>query len=150
MTREAQQALRGTMKTYAHNAIFILCCNYKNKVIDPISNSRCALFRFGHLSGEDIEKRLRYIIKEENVYVHDDIVETIVDGSKGDMRAAINRLKVASSQMSSGIEPEMVKKSFDAWKAVDISDLMGYATRGNLAGASKEIDKMLLDGADCQ
>jgi replication factor C small subunit len=150
MTKDAQNALRGTMKTYASNAVFILCCNYKNRVIDPIANSRCALFRFGKIDDIDIDKRLRYILAKENRFVSDEILKVLVDGSRGDMRAAINRLQVASSQLDSGLEQANVKKSFDAWKAVDISVMMGYATRGNLSGASKEIDKMLLDGIDCQ
>ena len=57
MTKDAQHALRREMEMYTKTASFILSCKYSSKIIDPIQ-SRCAIFRFAPIKGEDIAERL--------------------------------------------------------------------------------------------
>ena len=45
LTFEAQAALRRVLEEHCDDTRFILCCNYVNKLIEPIQ-SRCALVAF--------------------------------------------------------------------------------------------------------
>jgi replication factor C small subunit len=96
LTRDAQNALRRTMETYAGTARFVLSCNYSNKIIEPIQ-SRCALFRFKPLSDEEVIGRLRHVAQEEGVPVTDDGLKALMYASEGDMRRAINILQMAAA-----------------------------------------------------
>ena len=77
MTKDAQHALRREMEMYTKTASFILSCNYSSKIIDPIQ-SRCAIFRFAPIKGQDIAKRLEYIANQENLDYEGNSIETIV------------------------------------------------------------------------
>ena len=62
LTREAQNALRRTMETYAGSARFILSCNYSSQIIDAIT-SRCVIFRFRPLEKSHIKDIVNNIAK---------------------------------------------------------------------------------------
>ena len=97
MTKDAQHALRREMEMYTKTASFILSCNYSSKIIDPIQ-SRCAIFRFAPIKGEDIEERLKFICNEENFDFDEKGIETIVYYAEGDMRKAVNILQATASE----------------------------------------------------
>ena len=120
LTREAQQALRRTMENYSATCRFILSCNYSSKIIDPIQ-SRCSVFRFRLINGEDIAKRLGKIAKGEKVELDRSGAEAIVKLADGDLRNAINILQAAAStakkvsdktvfEVASQADPEVVQK----------------------------------------
>lgn len=88
MTRPAQQALRRTMELFPR-CRFILICNYKHKMIDPIL-SRCTVFDFGRISTDAMIPRLAYICDLENIDIESEAIELIATKSNGDMRSAIN------------------------------------------------------------
>jgi replication-associated recombination protein RarA len=67
-----QPALRGAMEEFAHNCTFIMTCNFKNRLIEPL-HSRCAVIDF-KIRKEDkpkmaslFMKRAASILKSENV-----------------------------------------------------------------------------------
>jgi len=96
LTEDAQQALRRIMETHKRT-IFILSCNYENKLIDPIK-SRCLRLLFKPLKKEDIAKRLVEIIEMEGIKISDmektrEALLKIIEISKGDMRKCINLLE---------------------------------------------------------
>jgi replication factor C small subunit len=95
MTKDAQHALRREMEMYTKTASFILSCNYSSKIIDPIQ-SRCAIFRFAPIKGQDVIKRLKYIVNEENFDYDESAIEIIVYFAEGDMRKAINILQASA------------------------------------------------------
>ncbi|MEM2618347.1 MAG: AAA family ATPase, partial [Candidatus Hadarchaeales archaeon] len=68
LTNDAQHALRRMMEMYASTCRFILDCNYLSRIIEPIQ-SRCAIFKFGRLTDEDISKMLDRIAKAEKLTV---------------------------------------------------------------------------------
>lgn len=88
MTIDAQSALRKIMETYAYNTRFCLICNYINQIIQPII-SRCMKFRFKPLNLVSLNKRLKFISKNEHMQVSDDIINLCSTISQGDARKAI-------------------------------------------------------------
>lgn len=101
MTNDAQAALRRTMENYASITRFCLICNYITRIIDPLA-SRCSKFRFRLLNNENALDRLKYIVKEEDIHLHNDEVLTeILKISKGDLRKAITYLQSATRLQTS-------------------------------------------------
>lgn len=74
--QSTQPALRGFIEEFANNCRFILTCNFKNKIIEPL-HSRCGVYEF-NTSKKDLPKlaanfhtRLLYILETEGIN-HDD------------------------------------------------------------------------------
>jgi len=97
MTTIAQTALRRIIEKYSNNVRFCIICNYINKII-PSLQSRCIRLKYAPLLKNDIKKLLIDICKKENVNLNEDIINSIIDLSEGDMRKAINLLQNISIQ----------------------------------------------------
>jgi replication factor C subunit 3/5 len=95
MTQASQFALRRIIEQFASNARFCLICNYSSQII-PALQSRCTKFRFGPLSNEETEKRLRFVAESEKVQITDDGIKAILKLGKGDMRRILNVLQSAA------------------------------------------------------
>ncbi len=95
MTQASQFALRRIIEQFANNARFCLICNYSSQII-PALQSRCTKFRFGPLSDDETEKRVRFIAQAEGVQVTDDGIKSILKLGRGDMRRILNVLQSAS------------------------------------------------------
>ena len=145
MTKDAQHALRREMEMYTKTASFILSCNYSSKIIDPIQ-SRCAIFRFAPINGEDIKDRLKYICDNEGFEYTDEGINTIVYFAEGDMRKAVNVLQAASSEGES-ISEDSVYEVVSKAKPQDITNMINQALMGDFMGARKILrDTMVLQG----
>ncbi len=145
MTKDAQHALRREMEMYTKTASFILSCNYSSKIIDPIQ-SRCAIFRFAPIKGQDIVKRLEYIAEKENFEYDKSAIETIVYFAEGDMRKAINILQ-ASASMGEKITEDKVNDVVSKAKPQDINDMITKALTGDFMGARELLrETMVLQG----
>ena len=92
LTSDAQGALRRIMEQYYSNCRFIIACNYLHKIIDPIK-SRCDIYEFNDISNDDLRRRLKEIADKENINLTEDNLRKLIEYSKGDMRAAINKLQ---------------------------------------------------------
>jgi len=93
MTGSAQQALRRTMELFASTTRFALACNISSKVIEPIQ-SRCAILRYQRLEDKHILRRIKYVMRQENILQYTDAgLEAILFVSAGDMRHALNALQ---------------------------------------------------------
>jgi replication factor C subunit 3/5 len=95
MTQATQFALRRIIEQFASNARFCLICNYSSQII-PALQSRCTKFRFGPLSNEETENRLRSIAKTEMVDITNEGIRAILKLGKGDMRRILNVLQSAA------------------------------------------------------
>jgi replication factor C small subunit len=145
MTKDAQHALRREMEMYTKTASFILSCNYSSKIIDPIQ-SRCAIFRFAPIKGQDIVKRLEYITKEENIEYDEAAIEMIVYFAEGDMRKAINILQ-ASATGNEKITEDKVNDVVSKAKPKDINNMLTKALSGDFMGARDLLrESMVLQG----
>jgi len=82
--QSTQPALRGFIEEFSNNCRFILTCNFKNRIIEPL-HSRCAVFEF-NVSKKNLQplcakfmKRLIYILDTEGVgYDQQAIVDMIM------------------------------------------------------------------------
>ena len=72
-TQSTQPALRGFIEEFANNCRFILTCNFKNRIIEPL-HSRCGVYEFNGgdkptLCGEFMT-RCQEILLDEGVVLH--------------------------------------------------------------------------------
>jgi len=144
MTKDAQSALRREMEMYTKTTSFILSCNYSSKIIDPIQ-SRCAIFRFAPLKGEEIIERLKFIADSENCEYEDKAIENIVYFSEGDMRKSINMLQSAASDNK--ITEDAVYDVVSKAKPQDIKNMINAALMGNFMDSRNILrEVMILQG----
>lgn len=94
LSRQAQSALRGMIEEFSSNCRFILTCNYKNKIIDPIL-SRCPVVDFSIPVEEKEEmaikifNRICHILNEENITFEENTVVQVVMKNFPDYRRMI-------------------------------------------------------------
>lgn len=143
LTRDAQNALRRTMETYAGTARFVLSCNYSNKIIEPIQ-SRCALFRFKPLGDEEVIGRLRHVASEESVKVTDDGLKALMYASEGDMRRAINVLQMAAASKET-IDENVIYTTSARARPAEVRELINEALKGDFEAARKNLDRLLYE-----
>ncbi len=77
MTFDAQAALRRVIEENTQNTRFILCCNYVNKIINPIQ-SRCASIVFRPLPDCAHKERLQEIVYKENLTAEPGSLDVLV------------------------------------------------------------------------
>lgn len=98
-----QPALRGVMEEFSANCSFILTCNYKNKIIEPLQ-SRCSIkeFRIPKDEKKDLiaqcYKRVVSILQAENVDYDGKPLAEIVVKYFPDFRRLLNELQAFSQQ----------------------------------------------------
>lgn len=105
-----QPALRGAMEEFAHNCTFIMTCNYKNRIIEPL-HSRCAVIEF-KLRKEDkpkmamaFMKRASEILNTEKIPFDKAVLAEVVKKHFPDYRRVLNELQrySVSGKIDAGI-----------------------------------------------
>lgn len=93
-----QPAMRGAMEEFSHNCTFIMTCNYKNRIIEPL-HSRCAVVDF-NLRKEDkskmaalFMKRANDILSKENIPCDKAVLVEVVKKYFPDYRRVLNELQ---------------------------------------------------------
>ena len=105
-----QPALRNFMEEYSKNCGFILTCNYKNRLIEPL-HSRCGSVDFKITNEEKPKlataffKRVKNILEQESIKYDDKVVVELITKYFPDWRRTLNELQKysASGQIDSGI-----------------------------------------------
>jgi DNA polymerase III delta prime subunit len=108
--QSTQPALRGFMEEFHKNCGFILTCNYKNRLIEPL-HSRCSVIDFiiPKAQKPDLARnffnRIRKILQEESVKYDDKVVAELLNKYFPDWRRVLNELQrySVSGQIDSGI-----------------------------------------------
>lgn len=96
--QSTQPALRGFIEEFSANCGFILTCNFKNKVIEPL-HSRCPPIEFKFNKDDTIQvaggilKRIFNILTKEGVSFDKAVVAEVVKKTMPDWRRAINQLQ---------------------------------------------------------
>lgn len=105
-----QPAMRSAMEEFAHNCTFILTCNYKNRIIEPLQ-SRCAVVEF-KLRSEDkpkmaslFMKRAATILGGEGIPYEKPVLAQLVMKHFPDYRRVLNELQrySVSGRIDTGI-----------------------------------------------
>jgi DNA polymerase III delta prime subunit len=121
--QSTQPALRGFMEEFHKNCGFILTCNYKNRLIEPL-HSRCSVVDFLIAKKEkpklatDFFSRVKMILSNENVKFDQKAVAELLNKYFPDWRRILNELQrySASGQIDAGILVNLSE--------VNISELM--------------------------
>lgn len=93
--QSTQPALRGFIEEFSRNCRFILTCNFKNRIIEPL-HSRCSVYEFAIPNSEKPKvaaqffKRLVDILSIEKVENDPKVVATLVEKHFPDWRRVIN------------------------------------------------------------
>ena len=99
--QSTQPALRNFMEEYSSNCGFILTCNFKNRIIDPLQ-SRCSVidFKFGNAEKPELAmqmfKRAIGVLEENNVEYNKKVVAEVVQKNFPDFRRVWNTLQQGS------------------------------------------------------
>jgi len=101
-----QPAMRAAMEEFAHNCTFIMTCNYKNRIIEPL-HSRCAVIEF-KLRKEDRPKM-----------------------AAGFMKRAAEILAAEKIPFDKAVLVEVVKKHFPDYRRV-LNELQRYSVSGKI------------------
>jgi len=137
-TNAVQTGLRGAIEEFANNCRFVLTCNYKNRVIDPL-HSRCTGVDFTIPSQEKaqiataIMKRIEYILEKESISYEKSVLANLIKKHFPDIRRIINELQKYSSsgKIDIGILSQGSSESY--------KELIGYMKNKDFASCRKWI-----------
>ena len=90
-----QPALRGFIEEFSNNCRFILTCNYKNRILEPL-HSRCAVIEFNTSKKQLASlanaflKRLEFILKKEGIQYEQAVIAELILRFAPDWRRVLN------------------------------------------------------------
>ena len=99
--QSTQPALRGFIEEFANNCRFILTCNFKNRIIEPL-HSRCGVYEFNTTKKElaqlaaQFMKRTTKILENEGVSYDQMVVADLIMKHAPDWRRILNELQRSS------------------------------------------------------
>ena len=108
--QSTQPALRGFIEEFSANCRFILTCNFKNRIIEPL-HSRCSVVEFAIPKGQKqamaakMMERLGFILTNEGVSYENEVLAELIMKYFPDFRRTINELQRygVSGKIDSGI-----------------------------------------------
>ena len=118
--QSTQPALRGFIEEFANNCRFILTCNFKNRIIEPL-HSRCSVYEF-NTSKKDLQglcsqflKHIGKILDNEGVGYDQMVLVDLIMKYVPDWRRVLNELQrySISGRIDTGILVNLSDKSFD-------------------------------------
>ena len=137
-----QPALRNFMEEYSRNCGFILTCNFKNKIIEPL-HSRCSVVEF-KIDKEDkpkmaslFYKRVCNILEQEGVNYDQKAVIEVITKFFPDWRRVLNELQrySATGKIDSGIlvnfSEENLKGLVELLKAKSFTEVRRWVAENN-------------------
>jgi len=144
-----QPALRNFMEEYSKNCGFILTCNFKNRIIDPL-HSRCSVIEFNIPNDEKAQmaqqfyKRVCHILNEEGVEYDNKAVASLVQSYFPDWRRCLNELQryAATGRIDAGIlrnqSDDNIEKLLQLMKSKNFTEVRKWV------GLNNDIDSTAL------
>ena len=99
--QSTQPALRGFIEEFSKNCRFILTCNFKNRIIEPL-HSRCGVYEFNTTKKQMAQlcsqfmKRLQTILEKEKVEYNNDVLGGLIMKYAPDWRRILNEAQRGS------------------------------------------------------
>ena len=91
--QSTQPALRGFIEEFSSNCRFILTCNFKNRIIDPL-HSRCSIYEFNLGNKAEMAQtfmaRLQFILDSEHIIYDNAVIAELIMKYIPDWRRVIN------------------------------------------------------------
>jgi DNA polymerase III delta prime subunit len=118
--QSTQPALRGFIEEFSNNCRFILTCNFKNRIIEPL-HSRCGVYEF-NTSKKDMAalaaqfmKRMKTILEDEGVSYEEMAVADLIMKFAPDWRRVINECQRYSMTgfIDSGVTKNLTNDNYD-------------------------------------
>ncbi len=116
--QSTQPALRGFIEEFSQNCRFILTCNFKNRIIEPL-HSRCGVYEFNtnkktlaQLCGQFM-KRLEDILSKEGVSYKKDVIAEVISKYAPDWRRCLNECQ--RNSISGSIDTDVLIKKDDSF-----------------------------------
>jgi DNA polymerase III delta prime subunit len=131
-----QPALRGAIEEFANNCRFILTCNYKSRIIEPI-HSRCTCIDFVLTPSEKPQiaakmmERCSFILNQEGVKHDKKVLGQLIMKHFPDMRRILNELQRYS--VSGSIDVGILTSIADS----EIKNLVGSLRNKDFAGVRR-------------
>ena len=118
--QSTQPALRGFIEEFANNCRFILTCNFKNRIIEPL-HSRCAVYEFNTSKKDMVDlcgnfhKRLCTILDSEKIEYNQKVLADLIMKFAPDWRRVLNECQrySTSGQIDSGVMVSLSDNSYD-------------------------------------
>jgi DNA polymerase III delta prime subunit len=120
--QSTQPALRAFIEEFSNNCRFILTCNFKNRIIEPL-HSRCGVYEFGFASkaqatacAGQFMKRAEDILNTENVTYDKSTLADLIMKHMPDWRRVLNELQrygLATGNIDSNILSNLADTNFD-------------------------------------
>lgn len=140
LTPDTQAALRAFIEEFSNNCRFILTCNFKNRIIQPL-HSRCAVVDFKVDSKDkptiaaNFFRRVVDILSKENITAEKGVLAKVVETHFPDFRRVLNELQrySVSGTIDAGILANMSDES--------MKELTGYLKEKDFSGARKWIGR---------
>ena len=153
--QSTQPALRGFIEEFHKNCRFILTCNFKNRLIDPL-HSRFSTIEF-RINPKDKPKlasklfeRAVYILKEQNVDYDEPVLAELIKKHFPDFRKLINELQrySVSGKIDAGIlvniSDENLKTLLSHLKGKDFTEMRKWVVQ-NLDNDPVKIFRRIYD-----
>ena len=103
--QSTQPALRGFIEEFSGNCRFILTCNFKNRIIEPL-HSRCSVIEFNMAKKDmppllsEFMKRVEYILGQEKITYDKQVIADLIMKHMPDWRRVLNELQRYSTSGS--------------------------------------------------
>ena len=118
--QSTQPALRGFIEEFSNNCRFILTCNFKNRIIEPL-HSRCGVYDFNTSKKDMVDlcqnfmARCQLILSNEQIKYDDKSVAELIMKFAPDWRRVLNELQRYSinGAIDSGILNSIKDKNYD-------------------------------------
>ena len=142
--QSTQPALRGFIEEFSNNCRFILTCNFKNRIIEPL-HSRCGVYEFNttkkdmaQLAGQFM-KRMETILQTEGVEYNQKAIADMIMKHAPDWRRVINecqRNSIGGAIQVADVANDNYSDLFTHLKSKDFKKMRSWVAQNVDADAS--------------